>query len=451
MTALDNLWTATAGLPSRARHAWSWARPIMVAIAATLWSWTKTAARRVGRGLGYVGRCSLSIPFAVSAMWRWRDLAASSGLGKMHRLRGTDREVPRKTPHVWGLALTPCGYRLRIRLRHAQSIDDVRNVLDKLRSGLRGDVRAQSVYRKPHLVDLVCQRRDPFTKVPRPLALSQTRFRLGRIETGADLIVDFQERPHALISGATGSGKTMFQTVLLDAIAPTDAAVALIDLKHGVAAEPYRARASIVATTQAGAADVLGDLLAIGQARAELVKASGVDSVYDLPEKPREIYVLVDEVAELAMRGSTKESKADADRAEENLLRSVQLLRAFGVHVVIAGQRFGASMGKRITDIRAQLSIRVALRCDDHETADMTVGDIARAAVDAAVDIPEWMPGVAVASGGVQRWQYVRTAYMTTDQLRKTATAHADKAVPWEDLMSETVTVPDALEDMVKE
>jgi DNA segregation ATPase FtsK/SpoIIIE, S-DNA-T family len=260
------------------------------------------------------------------------------------------------------------------------------------------------------------------------------------VEDGRDFVIDLRADPHWLVAGATGSGKSGTAAAILAALAPTDVAVCLVDLKHGVSAEPYRPRASVIADTQPAAVQLLGELLELGRLRAFACRTHGVDSVYDLPDgsRPVEVVVLVDEVAELGFDGGDPEVKLLARQGMASLLRCVQLLRAFGIHVLIAGQRFGSALGSQITNIRAQLSGRLCLRVDDDETGAMVIGDVSRDAVHAALD-PYALPGVAVVKGGSDRWQRVRIAHISHARLAQIATANSDRRVDWTQLLAHEV------------
>ncbi|MBO0812105.1 MAG: hypothetical protein J2P23_08665 [Microlunatus sp.] len=382
-------------------------------------------------------RYGRNVPWLIMAWFRWPRLAASSGLGRFRPYKPGGRDRPVNWPGTKGWRLTPAGYSFVVKHKFGQSIDTVRAAIPALSSGMRGQLRVGLVHGKPHQSRLIVLRRDPFSQVPAPVALSPTRLRLGVVEDGRDFVIDFQTNPHLLIAGATGSGKSGTETAMLAAWAPTDVAVCLIDLKHGVSAEPYRPRASVIADTQPGAVDLLGQLLDLGRARALVCKRHGVDSVYDLPEqvRPVEVFVVVDEVAELGIDTGQTDSKQLARQGMGNLLRCVQLLRAFGIHKVISGQRFGSALGPQITNIRAQLPGRVCLRVSDDETAAMVVGDISRDAVRAALEIPETLPGVAIVKGGPDRWQRVRLAKVTHAELARIALANSTHRIDWTDLL----------------
>lgn len=406
------------------------------------------------------------LPMCVTVI-RWPSLAASCGLarwktftrGNGDKLRQVEKAV--NVPGTKGWRPTPAGYRFQVRHRHGQSIESYRAVLPELESGLKGQVRVLRAYDGKQRLrrdrcQVVVNRRDPFAKVPSPVALTSTRLRLGVVEDGHDLMLDFDKTPHLLTAGVTGSGKSGFQNALVEALAPTDAVLVMVDLKWGVTAEPVKSRASVIAETVDAAAAVFADLITLGAARARLCKAHMVDKVVDLREhlRPRPIFALVDEVAEMTFKsdapsgarspgGDGNNTKDASAAALAGLLRSVQLLRFADIHLVICGQRFGSALGKQITTIRAQLPGRICLRVEDRETSDMCVGDLAPEAVEAALAIGEHMPGVAVINGGPDRWQLGRFAHTTHQRLAQVCSAHADRTVPWSVLMGETASTDD--------
>ncbi|MFF2658687.1 cell division protein FtsK, partial [Kitasatospora sp. NPDC058032] len=137
------------------------------------------------------------------------------------------------------------------------------------------------------------------------------------------------------------------------------------------------------------------------------------------------------EVAELYLT-ATSADKAEVSRVATALLRLGQLGAALGVHLVIAGQRFGSDLGPSATSLRAQLAGRVCFRVADKGTAEMTLGDLDPGAVDAVQAIPLSMPGVAVAYGAAGGgWMRARSHLVTPEQAQETARrfAHLTPAV----------------------
>ncbi|MGW2151519.1 hypothetical protein ACWCOT_44960 [Nonomuraea bangladeshensis] len=136
------------------------------------------------------------------------------------------------------------------------------------------------------------------------------------------------------------------------------------------------------------------------------------------------------------------------------LLRLAQLGRAFGVYLVVCGQRVGSDLGPGVTALRSQLSGRICHRVNDPETATMTLGDTDPAALDAARQIPASMPGTAIVVSDGGRWYRARSVYVTEEAAEAAATQHAQLAPTWADLLTgtDTVTVTDAeLEALARE
>lgn len=378
-------------------------------------------------------------PALLSAFARWPRVALGLGLGKT-RTNRAGRELIYGLPTMRRWRVNRYGWAVQMRLRYGDTFDTIAGLRGELEAAWRGTVRVARIVGKPHRVRLVVLRRDPFRlAVPAPRALSSTRFAVGRCEDGRPFVVDLDEAPHWLCAGATGSGKSGGQAALAAAVCESSAALVVVDLKHGVSAEPMRPRASLIAETRVDTTQLLRNLLELGASRAYRCKAAGVDHVRDLDQRPPEVVVLVDEVAELAVTGNAKAEKDEAAECMTLLLRCVQMLRFAGIHVVISGQRFGSSLGASITNVRAQLPGRICYRVNDRETADMTVGDVGKDAIAAAVSIPITLPGVAVASGGPNGWRLVRMAKVSHRQLAEAAAANADRRVDWAELMAEVL------------
>jgi S-DNA-T family DNA segregation ATPase FtsK/SpoIIIE len=140
--------------------------------------------------------------------------------------------------------------------------------------------------------------------------------------------------------------------------------------------------------------------------------------------------VLVDEVAELFLIAD-KSEKDQVSRTATGLLRVAQLGRAFGVYLIICGQRIGADLGPGVTALRAQLSGRACHRVNDPETANMTLGDLDPAALDAARAIPADTPGVAIVAASDGTWHRARSVLVTEEEAEHAARACAHLTPDW--------------------
>jgi DNA segregation ATPase FtsK/SpoIIIE, S-DNA-T family len=368
----------------------------------------------------------------------WRAFCAATGLAiqRTHtdeygnRLRVTVHAVPRLDRY----RVSEHGWTMRVRLRPGQHLGQYSEAAIPLRHTARVQgVKALELPDQPGFLELRILRRDPLVRVTeRPRELVPGRLVCGATETGDPMILDCIEHPHHQIIGATGSGKSMLLSCVQAAIAPTDAALVFWDLKFGIEAEAWRARYTEVATTQPDVLASCGRVLWLAEQRAAILRALGVRNVSEADAAGvylRRVYVLVDEVAELA---HDHQAEKTADRVLRELLRIVQLVRAMGIHVILCGQRFGSDLGKNITSIRAQVSGRICLQVNDPQTAEMVLGGLAPEDQKRALTLPR--PGMAIVQDG-QQWHYARCSYLTTVEIRALAAAHADKRIDWHDLV----------------
>ncbi|MDA0634093.1 FtsK/SpoIIIE domain-containing protein [Nonomuraea sp. MCN248] len=366
------------------------------------------------------------------------------------------RRVQIDKPPRLGL-VRPCrlGFRVNITLMDGQTPDDYTARLSNLAHAWRVH-SVRLIASRPGRVTLLATRGDPLSEIRIPL-LSEglLRVRVGLLETGAPWVIDFRTVPHWLNTGATQSGKSTLLNALITGLSPQPVALVGFDLKGGVELTAYGRRLSAIATERAECVGLLNDLICLVKTRMALCRANKARNVWKLPEhlRPTPVVVLVDEVAELFLMAHKGEKDEIATTATA-LLRLAQLGRAFGVYLVVCGQRVGSDLGPGVTALRSQLSGRICHRVNDPETATMTLGDTDPAALDAARQIPASMPGTAIVVGDDGRWYRARSVYVSEEAAEAAATQHAQLAPAWADLLTgaESVTVTDAeLEALARE
>src|ERR1017187_3131373 len=196
--------------------------------------------------------------------------------------------------------------------------------------------------------------RSPTSASP-PEAGELLTVRPGMLETGQPWVIDFRTVPHWLNAGATQSGKSNLANAIIKGLSPQPVALAGFDLKGGVEFTPYAPRLSALATTRAESCDLLDDLVRLLADRMRTCRDHGARNIWRLPEpvRPMPVVVLVDEVAELFLMAD-KSEKDQVSRTATGLLRVAQLGRAFGVYLIVCGQRIGADLGPGVTALRAQ-------------------------------------------------------------------------------------------------
>jgi hypothetical protein len=424
----------------------------LAALAAGVPTWARLAPRSWWVILGF--------PLKAARVYlTWAHVTAACGLsGKRRRFRWTLDAVPVagplarhsvllterhrvrriEVPYPPGLGLlrpSVSGWSVQVRLREGQLPDDWARAAAQLAHAWRVHaVRVTSA--RPGRVRLLVTRADPLVSVTIPPRASRLlTVRPGMLETGELWEIDFTVVPHWLNAGATQSGKSNLANAIIAGLAPQPVALVGFDLKGGVEFTPYAPRLSALATTRAESVALLDDLTGLLAERMRACREHGARSIWQLtPDiRPVPVVVLIDEVAELFLIAD-KSEKDQAARTATGLLRTAQLGRAFGVYLIICGQRIGADLGPGVAALRAQLSGRVCHRVNDPETANMTLGDLDPAALHAARAIPASTPGVAIVAGQDGTWHRARSVLVTEDQAEDAARAWAHLAPDWASL-----------------
>ncbi|WP_236061260.1 FtsK/SpoIIIE domain-containing protein [Actinacidiphila acididurans] len=233
---------------------------------------------------------------------------------------------------------------------------------------------------------------------------------VGRGEGGAFELDLRRHGPHALVTGATGSGKTEFLRAWVASLAvanrPDELQFVLIDYKGGAAfgplAELPHVTTLLTDLDSVAANRILTRLAAALRERESRLVAARAKDLEDyqylrerdpaLPALPR-LVVVVEEFASLVR---------EFPELVAGLANLAQRGRSLGVHLVLATQR---PAGVVSTDLRALTNLRVALRVvDSAESVDV---------IDApdAGHIPRSAPGRAFVRTGTADLVEIQTAW----------------------------------------
>lgn len=387
--------------------------------------------------------------------WRW-SLEAVPVAGTLSRATGSAMTVKgKRRVHRVDVERSPrlgvprpgaLGWRVRVKLLDGQVPDNYAKACEQLAHAWR--VHAVRVTGSaPGRVWLSALRCDPLVTVAvEPDTAELLKVTPGLLETGQPWVIDFRTVPHWLNAGATQSGKSNLANAVIKGLAPQPVALVGFDLKGGVEFTPYAPRMSALATTRGECGELLDDLVRVLADRMRTCREHGARNIWRLPEllRPTPVVVLVDEVAELFLMAD-KSEKDEIARTGTALLRVAQLGRAFGVYLIICGQRIGSDLGPGVTALRSQLSGRICHRVNDPETANMTLGDMDPAALVAARAIPADTPGVAIVAGQDGAWYRVRSVEVTEEEAEAAACRYACLTPSWAALTS---TGPVALDDL---
>jgi S-DNA-T family DNA segregation ATPase FtsK/SpoIIIE len=286
----------------------------------------------------------------------WPDIARAVGL--------VGSEIMSATVDLWG-------WRARLRLARGQTISDVMAKLPALESGFGTHRNAIRVYptaddlanrcelrvldRDPH-ADAVPWHGSSVTSITQPIDL-------GPFEDAEPCRVVFLRR-HAIVGGATGSGKSGGLNELLASLAACgDVVIWAIDLKRGVELRPWAPCIDRLATTPAEAAALLADAVTVLFVRAQWLADHGKREWQPTPAMPA-LVIIIDEYAELA--DDAPEAMSDTDTI-------ARLGRAPAVTLVAATQRPTQKvMGQGA--VRSQMNIRISFRVEEQRDVDLILG-----------------------------------------------------------------------------
>jgi S-DNA-T family DNA segregation ATPase FtsK/SpoIIIE len=182
---------------------------------------------------------------------------------------------------------------------------------------------------------------DSFERIDSHLALA-----LGEDVSGHPIVIDLGLMPHLLISGATGSGKSVCMNAIICCLlfnnTPDDLQMLMVDPKM-VELVGYNGIPHLIAPVVVNIEQVVGALAWMTRQMDDRYKIFNQMGVRNLEEYNRRVsrlkdkdplpvlVVFVDELADLMMIAP--------DEVERSLCRMAQMGRATGIHLVVATQR----------------------------------------------------------------------------------------------------------------
>ncbi|GAA1562633.1 FtsK/SpoIIIE domain-containing protein [Brevibacterium picturae] len=243
---------------------------------------------------------------------------------------------------------------------------------------------------------------------------------IGRGSRG-DIAIDlFEDGPHALVAGTTGSGKSILLQTWLLAMAlehpPRRLTFVLIDFKGGATFAPLEDLPhtdSILDDFDSAAAfRALVSVRAEITRRERLLADHGCSDVLELDDPPPRLVVVIDEFHALM---------ATHPKAADLLEHLTALGRSLGVHLILATQR---PLGVVTGQMKANINIRVCLRVRDDADSFDVIG------VNAAAHLPPGRPGAACLDSGSSIVEF-RVAVPTADSA-SVEVSHRPRLRPWD-------------------
>ncbi len=316
-------------------------------------------------------------------------------------------ETHKVPARVTGGTVTPRWVRFQVLPAVGAKISKIKRLSEELAAAL--DASDCRVQRRGASIDVEVPRDDPRPVRLLPLQKQLRQLEgsnawrvppvtatLGLDEDGAPLLIRLPspDVAHVLVSGMTGSGKTVLLQDLILSLAMTNAprevVLVLVDPKGSTFSLfdplPHLARPVIMGHEEA--VEALQSLLRLMERRMEA-------------ENPR-VVVVIDELADLLMTGG--------DAIQEPLTRLLQRGRGVGIHVVAATQKPTASVLGSL--VKANFPVRLVGKVSSANDARVASGWSGTGA--------ERLQGrgdfIAVAEGKVIRFQ---AAHITRDEIRE--------------------------------
>jgi S-DNA-T family DNA segregation ATPase FtsK/SpoIIIE len=316
-------------------------------------------------------------------------------------------EMHKVPARVTGGTVTPRWIRFQVLPALGAKISKIKRLSEELAAAL--DATNCRIARRGAAVDVEIPRDDPepvhllslyrqldVEDIPGLTAL------LGLAEDGGPLLIRLPspDVAHVLVSGTTGSGKTVLLQAMILSLAmlnrPDDLRLVLVDPK-GSAFRPFEGLPQLtrgVIRETAEAVEALESMVRLMEKRGELGGRRRTEP---------QVVLVIDELADLLMTGGKT--------LQESLTRLLQRGRGAGIHVVAATQKPTASVLGSL--VKANFPVRLVGR--------VTSATDARVASGWSGTGAERLEGrgdfVAVAEGQVTRFQ---TAYVSPKEIRKT-------------------------------
>ncbi len=239
----------------------------------------------------------------------------------------------------------------------------------------------------PNRVNTIVSLREVLVSVPSMFNASRLLVALGKNIMGKPIYAEINKMPHLLVSGATGSGKSVCINTMITSILmrskPEEVKLLLIDPKK-VELSVYNGMPHLLApviTDPRKAAVSLIKIVSEMESRYDLFNDNGVNNIAGYNQhinnknkhladneklkKLPYIVVIIDELADLMLVASKE--------VEESIMRITQMARAAGIHLIVATQRPSTDVitGLIKANIPSRIAFAVSSNVDSRTILDM--------------------------------------------------------------------------------
>ena len=276
--------------------------------------------------------------------------------------------------------------RFEVKLEPSQQFNKVKKLEHDiaLAFGKPGAVRIITVPNKAYVVGIEIPSDE--TKEVDVDMTSPTRFKVGTTVDGKEVYADMTAMPHLLVSGTTGSGKSIFVNSLITSILKqaeaSDVQFVMVDMKQTELTPydgiphllcPVLTEAETAIKALSWAANEMDERY--GKIREAKMRDIKVYNEHHT-EKMSKIIFIIDEFADLMMVANKGRTKIDSDgnTLETLVARIAQKGRAAGIHLIIATQRPSKDVVTAL--IKDNTPSKVAFAVGDSIASKIAIGEL---------------------------------------------------------------------------
>ncbi|MCD8882175.1 DUF87 domain-containing protein [Mammaliicoccus sciuri] len=235
----------------------------------------------------------------------------------------------------------------------------------------------------------------------------------NEINIGYNVTYNPAKSPHILISGGTGSGKSMFMSFLLIEFLKQKSTTYLCDPKNsdlGSLSNYFGDK--YVATTPNNIARVIRLAVDEMKSRYDYMNENFIYGSNFETHGFKPVWILFDEIGAFQAYGTDKKSKEIINETMDRIKQIILLGRQAGCFILIAGQQINAN--NLSTELRDNFSLRVSLGFNSSEGLRMMFGS---ATPDVTIPIEVKGAGLLYLHGnGKEQAHYYESPYIDSEQ-----------------------------------
>ncbi|HFI0406895.1 TPA: FtsK/SpoIIIE domain-containing protein [Streptococcus suis] len=233
------------------------------------------------------------------------------------------------------------------------------------------------------------------------------------IDLGYGIIYDPVKCPHILVSGGTGSGKSVFITFLILELIKRQSTIYIADPKNSdLGSLSHYFGEKYVATTPNNIARIVRLVVEKMQERYQYMRENFLygSNFADHGFKP--VWLIFDEMGAFQASGTDKKSRETIAEVMDGIKQIILLGRQSGIFILVSAQQMRAETLN--TDLRDNLGLRIALGANSNEGYRMVFGSAT----------PDHLKPIEVKGGGYlymqgsgkENAQYWESPYLDTKQ-----------------------------------